>query len=329
MQSNTTQNESQPTKNGTPQTVCKGVHLDTPANSSAGSPTDYQGLSDYQDRQGLSGLSGTKKDSQGVGVPPTCVSLFDLPWDKFLVEAYRANQDRLADIESDYDFNSPDGDPGCSAPWQLQTPLFRFTHLVWSRPDLGADAHRPAVLFAKIESTLKQWSTNCKRKKQEPPNGFTGDCWEDWFGVCREEAKTEFLDLWPKFRWPAWQTPLDAAVLLARRTLLLPSEEICQRRMIERNNPTDGYCFFLSVCGHLQVMLGDQPIFLPQEALAKLLRVQGRTVSRWRQWAVVDGFLHQTAKPGRRKAAEYRFDISRWPVLRDKAARGTAEGFSE
>jgi len=211
--------------------------------------------------------------------------------------------------------------------WQSDTPLFRFVHLVWSRPDLGADAHRPAALFSKIESSLKGWTSTATKRKQEPPFGKTGDPWEEWFNLCREEAKTEFLDLWPKFRWPAGQSPLDAAVMLSRRMLLIPNDELCKKRFIEPRDRPEGYCLFLSVCGHLQAMVGDRSIFLPQEPLAKALRVQGRTISRWRQWAVEDGMLRQTAAPGRRRAAEYRFRIEGWRVLEKKAPRGTAEGF--
>jgi hypothetical protein len=304
----------QPSTNGTPPTVGKGVQLDAPSSSSVGSPT---GLSDYQDYQGLSGLSKTVRDSQGVG-KPTAVFLLGLPWEEFLAKAYEENRDHLSEIETDGDHYST---------WQLDTPLFRFVHLVWSRPDLGAEAHRPATLFGKIEGTLKGWSAGYKQEKRQPPEGFTGDPWEEWFGISREEAKTEWLSLWPKFRFPAGQTPLDAAVLLARRTALIPCDEVCDRRIIDRKNPTVGYCFFLSVCGHLQALVGDKPIFLPQELLAKALRVKGRTISRWRQWAVDDGMLRQTARPGRRRAAEYRFDVSRWNVLENKAPPGTAEGF--
>lgn len=310
-----TTSEVQPGKNGTPQLGGDGVHLNTPSSSSGRSPP---GLSDYQDSQGLPGLPGTSKDSHGVGVPPTCASILQLPWEEFLVGAYEENRDRLDEIEADGDLNST---------WQLQTPLFRFVHLVWSRPDLGADAHRPAAVFAKIESTLKCWSTSQKRKKQEPPHGFSGDPWEEWFEISREDAKTEFLALWPKFRFPAGQTPLDAAVLLARRNLLLPSDEVCQRRFIEAHNRAEGYCLFISVCGHLQAMMGDRSILLPEDQLAKLLRVRGRTISRWREWAVEDGMLWKTAPPGRRRAAEYRFNIAGWSTLEKKAPPGTAEGF--
>jgi hypothetical protein len=241
-----------------------------------------------------------------------------LPWEEFLVKAYEQNRERLIAIESDGDIETT---------WQAETPLFRFAHLIWSRTDLVAEAHRPAAVFAKIETTIKCWSAGYRQKKQEPPHGFTGDAWEEWFGISREECKTEFLTLWPKFRFPADQSPLDAAVLLARRTLLIPSDEVCERRFVDRGDPEVGYCFFISVCGHLQTMMGNRPIFLPQEPLAKLLRVQGRTVSRYRQWAVEDGMLKQTEPPGRRRAARYRFDTSRWITLEKKAPPGTAEGF--
>ncbi len=327
MDSTTPQNNPQPSANGTPPKVSdgvhlktpqpgrEGVHLDTPPNCLAGSPP------------GLSGTIRTIKDShrtikdlQGGATPPRALSFLSLPFDEFLIRAYEANQEHLDTIE--------DGNA-----WQLQTPLFRFTHLIWSRQDLGADAHQPATLFSKIERALKQWTATRKRSKQEPPNGFSGDCWEEWFGLSRDECKTEFLSLWPKFRRPAGQSPLEAAVTLAYRMLLLPGQEVIQRRAIEtdytgRARP-EGYLLFLSVCGHLQAMNGDKPIFLPQEELAPLLHVQGRTISRWRQWAVEDGSLRQVAAPGRRRAAEYRFNIAGYDCLKSKAPQGTAEGFTK
>lgn len=312
----------------TPQGIPSGVHLDTPQQGGDGvhlnDPTSGilrspQGLTRLS---GLSGLSKTLKDHKGEQAPEasacTRVSLLTLPWEEFLVKAYEANREHLGRIGDQCDSNID---------WQLNTPLFRFAHLVWSRSDLKGNAHRPGAVFDEIEKTLKRWSSSWKKQKRKPPYGFTGDSWEDWFGVCREEAKTEFLDLWPKFRFPAGQSPLDAAVLLARRMLLIPTDDVCKKRYIEARDRPDGYCMFLSVCGHLQAMLGNRSIFLPQEPLAEALRVQGRTISRWRQWAVEDGLLKQTAAAGRRRAAEYRFKIEGWDVLTKKAPPGTAEGF--
>ncbi len=307
---------SLPSKNGTPPHVGKGVQLDAPSSSSAGCPRGLRGTmttlrtpKDSEDSEG-------PRETRRVSAEPTCASLLSLPWEEFLVKAHQANQEHLDSIDD------------ADNEWQLDTPLFRFVHLVWSRPDLGADTHRPAALFAKIETSLNRWSAARKRHRQEPPHGFGADPWAEWFDLSREDSKTEFLTLWPKFRFPANQTPIDAAVLLARRNLLIPSDEVCQRRGIETHNGSEGYCFFISVCGHLQAAMGDRSIFLPQETMAKALRVQGRTVSRWRLWAVEDGLLRQTEGPGRRRAARYRFDVSRWNILETKAPPGTAEGFA-
>lgn len=313
-----------PSKNGTPQPGGNGVHLNAPSSSSGRCPTGLTDYQDYQDSQGPSRLPGTGRDSKGVVSPTretTCVvSLLTSPWDEFLVRAYEANSEHLDGID--------EADPNDS--WQLETPLFGFVHFVWSRPDLGEDAHRPAALFTRIEASLKQWTAGYKREHQEPPHGFTGDPWANWFGISREDAKTEFLDLWPRFRFPANQSPIDAAVMLARRMLLTPSDEVCQRRGIETaHDRPDGYCLFVSVCGHLQAALGDRPIYLPQDLLAAKLRVAGRTISRWRQWAVEDGYLRQVSAPGRRRAAEYRFDVSRWKVLEKKSTPAPAEGFGK
>jgi len=297
----------------TPQPGGNGVHLNRPQSGKGRSPT---GLSDYQDSQGLSGLSGTNKESR-----PNATECLSLPWEEFLVWAFDSNREHLEDLETE---------AGLEASWQLDTPLFKFTHLVWSRPNLGDDARHPAKLFSRVEKSLKRWTKRKKADGNDPLYKVTGDPWEEWFCLSREDAKTEFLDLWPKFRFPFGQSPLDAAVMLARRGLLLiPPAEVCERRFIEPRGRPEGYCLFLSVCGHLQAMMGNRSILLPQEKLATAMRVRGRTISRWRQWAVADDLLKQTAPPGRRRAGEYRFDIEGWETLEQKAPPGTAEGFGD
>ena len=52
---------------------------------------------------------------------------FDYLGRSFFVKAYEANRERLEEIDAESD---------SSTAWQLDTPLFRFVHLVWSRKDL-------------------------------------------------------------------------------------------------------------------------------------------------------------------------------------------------
>ncbi len=339
---------TKPGKNNTPQPGGNGFQLNAPRVGGNGfhlnHPLDWdttdstrtlrtlRTLSDLDDLEGPKGtmtrvargdVCGADANAHTPDTPdapdaPTPHEMMAMEWEQFLLAAYEENQSHLADVEDDDERR-----------WQGETRIFWFTHLVWSRPDLGPDAHQPARLFTKIEASLKRWSAECKRTKEEPPHGFTGDAWEEWFGISRDEAKTEFLTLWAKFRHPVGQSPLEAALMLARRQSLGLSPEVCQRRGIEtaRDRP-DGYLLFVSLAGHLQTILGGQPIYLPQEVLAKLLRVSARTISSWRSWAVEDGYLVQVSAPGRRSPGRYRFDVSRWKVLEKKSPQGTGEGFA-
>ncbi len=108
-----------------------------------------------KDSEDSEGLRETKRGS----AEPTCVSLLSLPWEEFLVKAHQANQEHL------------DGIDDADNEWQLDTPLFRFTHLVWSRPDLAGDTHRPAALFAKVEVTLKRGPHRANARRRNHRTG--------------------------------------------------------------------------------------------------------------------------------------------------------------
>jgi hypothetical protein len=80
------------------------------------------------------------------------------------------------------------------------------------------------------------------------------------------------------------------------------------------------------------VIVGNQNITLPCENLAELMNVSAMTISRYRNWAVKDGYLrrvkeHKFSSRGQGNATEFRFDVSRWRCLDEKAQQGTASGF--
>jgi hypothetical protein len=83
-----------------------------------------------------------------------------------------------------------------------------------------------------------------------------------------------------------------------------------------------------SIAGWLQVVIGDRNILLPVADLAEILGVQKMTVSRYRKWAIADGLLKEVApaahhpKARKGKATEFRFNVERVPMLKERAAGG-------
>jgi hypothetical protein len=92
---------------------------------------------------------------------------------------------------------------------------------------------------------------------------------------------------------------------------------------------TRGYEQFLSIAGWLQVGMGDRNILLPVHKLASLLEVDPRTIGRYRQWAIVDGFLVEVAEAQHDsgRATEYRFNVARCRMLEEAAQQGTQESY--
>jgi hypothetical protein len=195
--------------------------------------------------------------------------------------------------------------------WQAEvSPLFHFCRLVKAHPDMEAVTARQAL--KRVEQVLRGWRGGI-------PEGRKGmGDWEAWFGVAREDAQVEILDAWDKVRYLPGQTPLDNALRSARECPLVLRDEETARR-------ADGYPLFVSVAGWLQVAMGDRAIMLPVELLAKALGVKPMTVSRYRRWAVEDGYLHEVrpyefrGKGKGGKATEFRFAVPLFPILRERA----------
>jgi len=128
--------------------------------------------------------------------------------------------------------------------------------------------------------------------------------------------------------------PLQQAVEAGRRLRLLISDELREFRPVEDSSQRDehDYEFFISVAGHLQVIMGDRNILLPCREVSEQMKVSPRTVSRFQQWGVEDKFLvkvkeHSFRSKGGGSAAEFRFDVSRYSGLESRAQDGTSESF--
>jgi hypothetical protein len=200
-----------------------------------------------------------------------------------------------------------------------QSPLFYFVRLVKAHPALAQESAKEA--FRKIEKNMEKWVT----KGAPLPRA---QMWERWLDISRDDAQAEFLSAWDKVRYLPGYAPLDNAIEQARRYPLAPRPEVADRR-------PDGYPMFVSIAGWLQVGMGDSNILLPVKELAPFLGVQPITISRYRKWAVEDGYLREVrpyrfAGTGKRgQATEFRFDVGRFQVLQDTAKDGTEEGFEQ
>jgi hypothetical protein len=147
-----------------------------------------------------------------------------------------------------------------------------------------------------------------------------GDPWFKWLGLARVEVHAEILAAWDKVRRKPGRSPLDQAIEMAFRHPLMPPADVMESR-------PDGYEKFVSLAGWLQAASGGQNILLPVADVGELLGVRPLTVSRYRQWAVEDGYLAEVrpysfhSQRARNRATEFRFNLDAFPVLVGAAAR--------
>jgi hypothetical protein len=201
------------------------------------------------------------------------------------------------------------------------TPLFYFVRLIKAHPTAGK-ASVQAVL-AEIERVMVGWRHGLSREKRA-----LHDAWLAWLEVSREDAHAEFFGAWEKVRYLPGRSPLANALEQAER---FPSFGL--RPEVKAKRPP-GYERFISLAGWLQVGMGNSYILLPVEEVAEVLEVKTATVSRYRRWAVEDGYLKEVEgyeRPGKGhkgKATVFRFDVTKFETLQERAQQGTAQSFT-
>jgi hypothetical protein len=212
--------------------------------------------------------------------------------------------------------------------------LFWFVYLVRGHDNMYPYLGNGKKAFDLVDQLIAGWKASAKKKGDTPFHGWDNDPWQSWFGVSRSSARAEFIDMWTKIRFMPGHDPLTQSVDSARRGRLGLLPSVRDKRPVadppKRGEAWDesDYEFFVSVAGHLQVAMGDKDIKLPVERVGEIMKVTKMTISRYRGMAIEDGYLkvvkaHKYRPKGRGDATAFRFDVIRFPALRDKAQLGT------
>lgn len=216
------------------------------------------------------------------------------------------------------------------------TPLFNFTWLLRGHPTMEQNLSKPNEALKIVEMFLRDWTRHSIRKGTTPPHGIhDGDGWMEWFGIERDEARAEFVDVWEKSRYLPGSDPLKQARDANVRCRLTVCERVAAKRPIAADDETQGkdYQAFIGIAGHLQVAMGAANITLPCGKLGAVMGVSKMTISRYRRWAIDDGYIvvmrdHKFRSNGKGDATEFRFNVDRFSVLSNKSQATTTDPFT-
>lgn len=228
-----------------------------------------------------------------------------VPWESYLAKCWEFSEREKADSEY--------GD------WR--SPLFTFVWLLKGHKQAKPFFSKPKLALSAVEKTLRGWSRDYRQRGKEPPHGYhAADCWADWFGVDKADAQADFINVWQKIRYLPGQGPLDQALDAATREPLGLPPALNDMR-------PDDYGRFISVAGHLQVIVGDKNVHLPCRQIGQLLNVSHNTVAAYCRWGATDKFLTKIkdakfTSRGKGDAAEYRFNVACCPLLKGRAQGG-------
>lgn len=108
------------------------------------------------------------------------------------------------------------------------------------------------------------------------------DVWERYDTQYQPDARGLFVRVWLQMRFPPGADPLLTARTFAEQT---PMALRCKAPMLD--NPE--YRRLLSICYHLQKVMGSKPVALPQDRLAQVVGKTQQTIS---------GYLAQAERSG-------------------------------
>lgn len=276
-------------------------HRDTPSCALAGE-TNVHSDTELEEGNGHVGSQSKK-------------NIFTLPFDEFVREAIQLNE---ADREE------------CEAENRWRSPLWTFMRHVQAYLRDGQPDITPAKAWRHAADAV---GTLARKDAGETIRGMADVPSVDrpfvhYFGVTKADAGLEFVSSWESTRYEVGYDPLTNALNRAKQRPL--------RTARGQEDPAfyAEYDLFVSIAGHLQVIMGDRNILLPLEKLGRMLwpgekvaTVKVR-VSRLRQMAEQDGLIKKV-KRGEAKvtADEFRVNVKLCKVLQDSAHPNCAESF--
>lgn len=186
-----------------------------------------------------------------------------------------------------------------------RTPLFELTYLLRGHREMRG------------LTTATAWDKVCSTADEAGLGGNGGEFYNAFdYHDAEEDAKSEFADLWTGINFPAGSTPLSVAFDRSIRCPVELPAAVLERRL------SANYPKLVSVAAHLQELVGDGPILLPTTSMGLRgpLNCSEMSISRYRKWAVADGFLRPTKAANRAKleAAEFRY-VGPRPVCAEEA----------
>ena len=132
-----------------------------------------------------------------------------------------------------------------------------------------------------------------------------------------EDLQCDFVYSWERMRYRIGEGPLAVAFGQAQEDPLDLPESDTWRDL-------ETYRLFVTLAFRLQLIKGDEPIFLPRRRIGELLGRSHTQIMRYCAQAVDQGYL-ELANPHSlvgRKAAEYWFDAWRFPTYQPLAGAG-------
>lgn len=128
------------------------------------------------------------------------------------------------------------------------------------------------------------------------------------------DFEAEFFDSWETIRLPAGSDPLTEALRRADENRLGLFDKAKTTR-------PDDYARFVSLAGWLCVVVGKDRIKLPCDAGGAVMGVSGMTISRYRKFALKDGYM-RVVKRARflgnihNEATTFKFRVDLWDCLK-------------
>jgi Bifunctional DNA primase/polymerase, N-terminal len=202
-------------------------------------------------------------------------ALLNLPLEKYLKQII----DFTAQMENSPAWNSP---------------LFKFARFCKAHPVLSDLKDHEAM--AAVEKALRTF--------EELP--ADRNPWDYYFPAAgsADEAQIDFLHCWTHIRNVPFQDVLGNALQLAKEKPLYSS-----------TLRGDLYRRFINLSAWLQLLMGNQPIFLPCRKLSPLFGCSHTTIGQLAQMATKDGLLvivgrEHFSSTDNRKAREYQFNLN-------------------